>query len=113
MPARRPGKKPEKQTRIAKERIRVLFEKAEEEFSRKPQLSHRWVRMAMKIATRYNIRLPKEFRRRTCRKCLSFLVPGKNCRVRTNPRQRALVIKCLECGSISRFPYRREKKKGV
>lgn len=110
MPVKRTRKKPYKQIRIAKERIGILFRKAGEEFERNPSLSNRWVKMARNIATRYNIRIPKEFSRRFCRKCLSYLVPGKNARVRTNPRQKAVIIKCLECGSITRLPYRREKK---
>jgi ribonuclease P protein subunit RPR2 len=113
MPARRPRKKPEKQINIAKERIRILFKNAEEEFRKNPELSHRWVRMARKIATRYNIRMPRELKRRFCKKCFRFLVPGKNSRVRTNPRQQAVIVKCLGCGNIMRFPYRREKKKKI
>ncbi len=106
----RSRKKPEKQVNIAKERIDILFSKAEKEFGKNPSLSHRWVGMARKIATRYNIRLPKELRRRLCKKCLHFLVPGKNCTVRTNTKQQAVVIKCLDCGNVMRFPYRKEKK---
>lgn len=113
MPVRRPRKKPEKQIKIAKERIAILFKKAEEEFHKNPSLSHRWIQMASKIATRYNIRMPKEFKRRFCKKCFSFLVPGENSRVRTNPKQQAIIVKCLECGNIMRFPYRREKKKKI
>jgi len=60
MPARRSRKKPEKQIKIAKERIRILFKNAEKEFHKNPELSHRWVQMARKIATRYNIRIPRE-----------------------------------------------------
>jgi len=113
MPVRRSRKKPEKQIKIAKERIRILFERAGDEFQKNPELSHRWVRMARKIATRYNLRLPKELKRRFCKKCLRFLVPGKNCRVRTNPKQQAVIVKCMRCGNIMRFPYRREKKQKI
>lgn len=114
MPVRNPRKrdnrkKPEKQIRIARERIDILFDRAEKEFSRNPELSHRWIRMAKKIATRYNIRIPKELKRRSCRKCSRFLVPGENCRIRTSPKQQAVIVKCLGCGNVMRFPYRREK----
>jgi ribonuclease P protein subunit RPR2 len=109
MPEARSRKKPEKQVRTARERISILFSRAGEEFSRNPELSHKWVRMARKIATRYNVRLPRELRRRFCKKCLRLLVPGENCRVRTSPRQHAVLVTCLECGNVMRFPYRREK----
>lgn len=111
MPLRRQRKKPEKQVSIARERILILFEMAEKEFSKNPDLSHRWIRMARNIATRYNIRMPREMKRRFCKECFSLLVPGKNCSVRTNPGQRAVIVKCLECGNVMRFPYRREKKR--
>jgi ribonuclease P protein subunit RPR2 len=109
MSVRRSNKKPEKQIKIARERINILFEKAEKEFGRNPEFSRRWVGMAKKIATRYNIRIPKELKRRFCRKCSRFLVPGENCRVRTSPKQQAVIVNCLGCGNIMRFPYRREK----
>lgn len=104
-------KKPDKQIRIARERIKILFEKADKEFDKDPSLSHRWVGMARKIATRYNIRLPKEIKRRVCKKCHRYLVPGTNARIRTSPKQQAVIVKCMECGNVMRFPYRKEKKK--
>lgn len=110
MPERKPGKKPGSQIRIARERIEVLFRGAEKEFGTNPDLSHRWVRMARKIANRYNIRFTRQQRRRFCKKCMSFLVPGKNATVRTSTKQKAVIIKCLECGNVMRLPYRREKK---
>lgn len=105
-------KKPDNQIKVAKERIKILFEKAEEGFERDPSMSHRWVKMAKKIAMRYNIRLPREMKRRVCKKCLRFLVPGTNSRVRTNAKQLAVIVTCMECGNVMRFPYRKEKKKG-
>lgn len=110
MPVRKSGKKPSSQIKLAKERIEILFDKAEKEFDKNPELSHRWVQMARKISTRYNIRFTKEQKRRLCKKCMRFLVPGKNSSVRTNPKQQAVIIKCLECGNVMRFPYRSEKK---
>ena len=91
------------------ERIRKLFSLAEKSFEKNPGRSHRYAELIRRLSMRHNVRLPGEIRRRVCRKCNKFLVPGKNCRVRANNRQRAVIVTCLECGNIVRYPYRREK----
>jgi ribonuclease P protein subunit RPR2 len=68
--------------------------------------------MARKIAIRYNIRLPPELRRKVCKTCCSYLVPGKSARVRTRPGNRTIVFTCLGCGRVSRFPYGRGRRSG-
>ncbi len=89
------------------ERIKILFDRADFEFKKHPEHSHRYVQLARKIAMRYNIRMPKSLKRKFCKKCYSYLVPGVNCRVRINKAKQALTITCLECGNIMRYPYRR------
>jgi len=101
--------KPKWQQEIGMERIERLFSLAEKEFPKNPSRSHRYVSLARKIAMRYNIRLPQEFRRSCCRKCYKYLKPSINCRVRASAKQRAVIITCLECGHVMRHPYRREK----
>lgn len=93
------------------ERIEKLFELAEKSFKEHPERSHRYVQMMRKMAMRHNVRLPKRIKKRFCNKCYKFLVPGKNCRIRTNVRQQAVIITCLECNNVMRIPYRREKSK--
>jgi len=100
--------------RIAGERIDVLFNLAERVFPYSPDLANRYVEIALAVQQKARIRLPRKWKRRYCRKCHSFLVPGVNARVRL--RNGHVVIKCLECGHISRYPYIREqkiKRKGV
>jgi ribonuclease P protein subunit RPR2 len=92
------------------ERIRRLFELAEKGFAKHPERSHRYAEMIKKLSMRHNVRIPMEIRRRICKKCSRFLVPGVNCQVRTSERQRALIVKCLECGHLARYPYRKESK---
>ncbi|RMD58032.1 ribonuclease P [Candidatus Woesearchaeota archaeon] len=86
--------------RIAKERIDALFEQA----SIRPQFAKRYVRLARKIATRYNVRIPARLKRRYCKECNSYLVPGKNCSIRT--REGKLIIHCKECKKITRIPLK-------
>jgi ribonuclease P protein subunit RPR2 len=108
-PSRRSRVKPAWQREMVLERIRILFSRAEESFRGHPERSKRYVEMALRLSTRYNVRLPPGFKRRFCRSCKSFLVPGVNARVRTNPSQGAVIIACGECGHINRHPYRRER----
>ena len=109
MKKRSPAKKQEWQLEIAKKRIDNLFSQARERFETNPALAHRYVALARKIAIRFNIRLGRTYKRHFCRRCYHYLVPGANSRVRTNKKQKALIIKCIDCGHISRYPYRKER----
>jgi ribonuclease P protein subunit RPR2 len=102
--------KPESWKRIAKERISILFREADKQFKKHPERSKRYVELARKIGMRYKVRIPKNLKRRFCPRCLSYLKPGVNCRVRTSKEKRAVIVTCLVCGSVSRHPYIREKQ---
>ena len=91
--------------RIAKERIRILFSLAESYANKGDlELSSRYVELILKIARKYNIRLPREMKYRICKKCNCFIIPGKNATVRL--KKGKVVIKCLECGRYKRYPYK-------
>ena len=94
--------------KIAEERIDILFKFAEESFNTHPQRSNRYVEMARNIATKYNMRMPRIWKRRFCKNCYKFLKPGKNCQIRLKDSR--VNIKCLECGNEVNFPYEKEKK---
>ncbi len=102
--------KPAWQREMVMERIRILFNQAGESFRDHPERSRRYVEMALRLSTRYNVRFPHELKRSFCRKCHSFLVPGANAKIRTSPSQRAVTLTCMECGHVARHPYRKEKK---
>jgi len=94
--------------RIAIERIKTLFKRAEEAFPSDPNLAQRYVNLARKIAMRTRLSLPIEMRRRVCRYCITFLVPGANSRIRIKQRREPHVaITCLKCGETTRIPIRR------
>jgi ribonuclease P protein subunit RPR2 len=99
---------------IAKQRIQILFQQAERTCRDNPQLSQRYVQIARKIAMSARMRLPTESKRRICKKCNSFLVPGQNSRVRIKPRRELhKVVTCLNCGNQTRIPLKpklKEKK---
>ena len=97
---------------IAKQRIGVLFEQAKEVYKTSPDLSTRYVGTARKIAMAAKIRLPVDFRRRTCKNCNSLLVHGDNCRLRIRQkREPHVVITCLSCGWQTRIPLRQKREK--
>lgn len=90
--------------RIALERINKLFEEAAKVFKNDKKLANRYVKIARKIGMKTKIRIPSKFKKRFCKHCLSYLVPGVNCRVRT--KNGKLVYYCLECKRFMRYPYK-------
>ncbi len=104
----RRGRRPKWMLKIAEERIDILFNKADEIFSRHPERSHRYVEMSLNIAKKYNMNLPVIWSKRFCRNCHHFMKPGVNCQIRLSDS--SVVIKCLECGNINKIPYIKEKK---
>ena len=95
--------------KIAKERIVELFKQASLMFDRDKKLADRYVELARKIAMKAQYRIPSCLQRRFCKHCFSYLMPGKNLRVRTHEGK--VVYYCMECKRFMRFPYIREKKK--
>lgn len=100
-------RKPEFLLQIVRERIAILFGLAESEARTHPQRSKRYVQLARRLASRYNIRLGS-LKRKFCKKCNALWVPGRNVRVRVASRERCVTYEC-ECGTVTRFPYAREK----
>jgi len=94
---------------IARERIERLFELAEQVFHEDRKLANRYVELSWRIATRYNVRIPPHLKRKFCRKCLSYLVPGASCSVRTRSKPRRLIITCFNCGHIVRLPLENKR----
>ncbi|WP_248897546.1 ribonuclease P protein component 4 [Haloplanus halobius] len=64
--------------------------------------ARRYVRLARRIAERNRLTLPRSFRRFTCDACDTYLVPGKNARVRLQNGH--VVVRC-DCGATARYPY--------
>ena len=96
-------------TKIPEERIRILFRQAEAAYPTDPQRAQRYVDLARKIGTRNRTHLPPDLRRRVCRGCKAFLVPGANSRTRIRQRREPHVaITCLRCGHVTRIPLGRK-----
>jgi len=102
----RNSQKPDWQTKIAKERIEILFSLAEKEFKKHPERSRRYVELARKIGLRYNVRLLKDDKRKFCKKCNTLLKPGISSKVRLDKSTKTINVHCLNCEKIYRFPYK-------
>lgn len=86
---------------IATERIAILMRLAAKMASSKDtELADRYAGLARTLGMRYNIRLPADFKRRLCPSCGSYLVPGRNLRVRLRPGK--AVWTCLKCKKTRR-----------
>jgi ribonuclease P protein subunit RPR2 len=88
--------------RIARERIEILLNRSDEVFPIDRVRAHRYAELAKKIAMRYTLRFPKRWKRRVCKKCYAYLVPGVSSRVRIYKGR--VIITCLRCGHIVRLP---------
>ena len=94
--------KPFYQIKIAKERIKKLLGMA-----KKSKKQQRYISLAKKISMRYNIRLKKNIKRKICKKCNIYLVPGKTCSVRLDSKNKTIIIKCKKCNTLYRYPYKK------
>jgi len=90
--------------KIADERIKILFDEAKKIYKKNHFLSSRYVTLARKIAMKAQVSMPSYLKKKFCRKCSSYLVPGLNCRVRI--RNKKLIYYCIDCKNIMRFPYK-------
>lgn len=96
-----------KQTKeIARERIALLFEEAGKAFPKSPERAKRYVELARKISTRTKTKMPAMLKRRFCKKCGAYLVPGNNAKIRI--KNKAIIITCLECKALSKLPFGRK-----
>jgi ribonuclease P protein subunit RPR2 len=89
---------------VARQRIWLLFGQAERAASQgEAQRARRYIELARRIGTRYNVRVPSEFRWNYCRGCSSFLGGAMTARFRL--RRGVLVRTCSVCGRIDRWPW--------
>jgi|SRR3989344_1741913 len=104
----RSNKKPSQIVEAAKEHIQVYFEQAEKKYDIDPKLSHRYVQLGRKIAMKFKVPLTNVQKRKFCKHCYHFLMPGKNARVRT--KEGKVVYYCLDCKKFSKVGFQNEEK---
>ncbi len=84
---------------IALEKVKTLFKEASKQKDLK--LANRYVDIARKTAMKVNLKIPRELKRRFCKHCYSYLIPGKNCRVRIHKNK--VIYYCSDCKKYARF----------
>ena len=104
MPKKKYFKKPAKQLQIAKKRIRFLFNESKESLKKDAGLSSKYVKLARRLAMKYRIKLPSELKKKFCRHCYSYLIPGVNCRVRIHKHR--VIYYCFGCKNHNRHPIK-------
>jgi len=97
-----------KQKEIALQRIKILFRQAEDTFHKNKVLANRYISLARTIAMKVHAQIPLELKRRMCKHCYKYLVPGTNARIRT--RDGKVIISCLECKKFMRIPTKKGYK---
>ena len=101
-------KNPKKLSKLKKEaalgRTILLFDEAKKAFKSDKDLANKYTKIGRKIAMKHKVKLPRDLKRRFCKHCYSYLVPGKNLRVRNQKSK--IVYYCLECKKYMRFPLK-------
>jgi len=93
---------------IARERIKILLNEAEEAAKEgRMEDAERYAQLARAIGMRYNIRLTPFQKRFICKECGAYLVPGVNLHVRIS---RGKIISTCACGAVTRIHLKKRKK---
>ena len=96
-----------RESRIAKERVRYLIRRAEEYKTKDYELARRYVELAKRIAMKYRVRIPRDLKMTYCKKCL---YPYREGKFRVRIRKSRVIVTCLNCGYVRRFPIRSKAK---
>ena len=98
------SKKPQSQLKIADARINFLFGLAKKTFNSDSKLADEYIKTAVKITLKNKTKFTKEQKKMFCKNCHSFLMQGKNCRVRIHKHR--LIYYCQNCKNFMRFPVK-------
>jgi ribonuclease P protein subunit RPR2 len=91
-------------TSVATERFQILLDQAKKMALTDERLSRRYVSLARKISSRTKVRIPRESKMYLCKGCGLALIPGHNAKVRLHAHTTGIVISCLSCGVVKRYP---------
>ena len=89
---------------VATERFQILLDQAKSMALTDEKLSRRYVSLARKISSRTKVRIPRESKMYLCKGCGLALVPGHNAKIRLHAHTTGIVISCLSCGAVKRYP---------
>ena len=93
----------QQQKQIAVQRIGTLERLAEgKALAGDVVLAQRYIHLARRIATRMVVPVPSSVRRRVCRQCGAYLLPGVSSRTRIHRGR--IIVYCTQCHAYSRYP---------
>ena len=101
--ARRSKLEKQLQKQIAQKRVDTLYNLAEARaLEGNMDLADRYIYLARKICMRYTINIPSNLKRRYCKHCYNYILPGKTGRIRIH-RSKVITF-CNNCKKYSRMP---------
>jgi len=86
---------------IARQRIKILINKAIENYKKDPIFSVNCIKIAFAIKKKYNLKFPYWFRSMYCKKCYHLVFQGK-VRIRGKGKNIKIITTCPNCGKIIR-----------
>lgn len=98
---------------ITLERVSRLFELAEKEFEKHPERSKRYVHLARELGKRNRVSIPRELKKRFCRKCGAYWAGSKGMKTKkagaeenkkTEQAGCLTEFTCTECGCKRKYP---------
>jgi ribonuclease P protein subunit RPR2 len=95
------------QKKIARKSIQNMIEQAETVFMKNQKLADRYIKIALDLRNKFKVELSQSQKKRFCKNCFCFLMPGENCMVRT--KNKTLLYHCLNCGNIKKQGLRVKK----
>ena len=101
---------------LALQRMKLLYRYALNEVRRNNiKLARRYIYLIKRIAAKTRVKVPKRIKRSICKNCQVPLIPGITSRVRLQSEGKGsrIVITCLVCGWIHRYPYKLCKGKPI
>ena len=99
------------QRETAVERISLLFNKADKvALEGDLDLADEHIMSARKISSKTNVSIPAHQKRKMCKYCYCYLLPGKTSKVRINSKEKRVEVRCVKCDKMIFYPYIRELK---
>lgn len=99
---------------LALQRIKLLYRYALNEARKgNVEFARRYAYLIKRIAAKARVKVPKRIKRSICKNCQVPLIPGITSRVRLQSEGKGsrVVVTCLVCGWIHRYPYKLRKRK--
>lgn len=94
------------------QRMRYLFRIAVESVKAGDlEYSRKIVKIMLRLSQATRVRMPRRIKRSLCKRCLSPLIPSvtSTVRLRSQGKLSYVVVRCLLCGWIKRYPYKPQK----